>query len=193
MRFEETKIDGLIRVILEPVRDARGSFARVFCRDEFTKRGLPAEFVQASVSFTRFSGTVRGMHYQGGIHSEEKLVRCGRGAIFDVVVDLRPDSPTFRRWSSCELSPTCNVSLYVPAGCAHGLQTLQDDTEVIYQMTEPYAPSAATGFRYDDPEIGIVWAREVTRVSEQDLSWPQLPPLREFERLKRLAEGSGGT
>lgn len=171
MRFEPTDIMGLLAVRLTRFADSRGSFARLFCRDIFAAHGLAHSFVQASLSVTRHAGTLRGLHFQRPPHAEAKLVRCVRGAIFDVVADLRCDSPTYRRWQSFELSPESDVALYIPEGCAHGFQTLVDDCEVLYEMSRPHAPSFADGVRYDDPALGIVWPREVTVIADKDLAW----------------------
>ena len=174
MVFEKTDIAGVLAVKLERRCDERGSFARTFCRREFAAHGLPADFVQCNTSVTRQAGTLRGMHFQRAPHAEAKLVRCVRGAVYDVVADLRPDSPTFMRWQSFRLEAHGDASLFIPAGCAHGLQALVDDTEVSYQMTAEYAPQYASGFRYDDPAFDIEWPLPVTVISSQDRSWPSL-------------------
>jgi dTDP-4-dehydrorhamnose 3,5-epimerase len=174
MRFEPTEIAGLFAVRLTRFADTRGTFARLFCRDTFAAHGLVHSFVQASLSVTHHAGTLRGMHYQRAPHAEVKLVRCVRGTIFDVVADLRPDSPTYLRWQGFELSPESDLALYIPEGCAHGFQTLVDNCEVLYQMSRPYAPSFADGARYDDPALGIAWPRPVTVIAEKDLAWPPI-------------------
>ena len=174
MRFEPTTIPGLWAIRLDRYVDDRGSFARLFCRDGFAAHGLEAEFVQESLSVTLRAGTLRGMHYQRQPHAEVKFIRCVRGAIHDVVADLRPDSPTFHQWVGFELSQDSDLALYVPKGCAHGFQTLVDDVEVLYQMSTPYAPVAADGFRYDDSAVGITWPRPVTMIADKDLTWPPL-------------------
>ena len=174
MRFETTEIAGLFAVRLEPAADARGSFARLFCRDSFAAHGLADVFVQASLSVTRRAGTLRGLHFQRAPHAEVKLVRCVRGAIFDVVADLRPDSPSHLRWQGFDLSPASDVALYIPQGCAHGFLTRTDDCEVLYQMSTNFAPSHADGVRYDDPALGIDWPGEVRMVAEKDLAWPAI-------------------
>ena len=174
MHFAPTEIAGLIAVRLERIADARGSFARLFCRDTFAAHGLADVFVQASLSLTRRAFTLRGMHFQRPPHAEVKLVRCVRGAIFDVVADLRRDSPSFRRWQGFELSPQSDVALYIPQGCAHGFLTLVDDSEVLYQMSTPYAPDFADGVRYDDPALGIAWPHAPVLVAEKDLAWPAI-------------------
>jgi dTDP-4-dehydrorhamnose 3,5-epimerase len=163
MRFEELPLAGTFVVSPERHRDARGWLARTFCRDEFAARGLVADFVQCSTSFNARSGTLRGMHFQRAPHAETKLVRCTRGAVFDVLLDLRPDSATFRCWHAVELSEANGVAAYIPAGLAHGFQSLTDASEVLYQITERYAPEASAGVRWDDPAFGI--------------DWPILPPI----------------
>lgn len=161
--------------VLEPERleDERGFFARTFCRDEFAARGLATGIAQASVSFNRRRGTVRGMHYQIAPDAEAKLVRCTRGALFDAVVDLRDGSPTRGRWFARVLSAEAGNQLYVPPGLAHGFQTLEDDTEVAYQISVPYASASARGFRWDDPEVAIPWPEPVTVISERDRELPR--------------------
>ena len=172
MIFRETTLAGVHTVLVERRADPRGSFGRVFCRDEFAAQGLPAEFVQASASVSVHAGTVRGMHYQHPPHAEAKLVRCVRGAIHDVVADVRPDSPSFMRWEAFALREGGDAMLYIPPGCAHGFQTLADETEVLYQMSTPFAPEAAAGFRFDDPAFGIAWPAPVAVIAEKDLAWP---------------------
>ena len=174
MRFETTGIDGLIAVRLERLEDDRGSFARLFCREEFAAAGLKTEFVQQSLSVTRKAGTLRGMHFQRSPHGETKFVLCVHGAIYDVVADLRPNSPSYLHWQSFRLDAHGEASLYIPAGCAHGFQTLQDDCEVLYQMDVPYRPDFADGCRFDDEALGIKWPLPVTVVAKKDLEWPPL-------------------
>jgi dTDP-4-dehydrorhamnose 3,5-epimerase len=174
LRFETTGIDGLIAVRLGRLEDDRGSFARLFCREEFAAAGLKTEFVQQSLSVTRKAGTLRGMHFQRSPHGETKFVRCVHGAIYDVVADLRPNSPSCLHWQSFRLDAHGEVSLYIPAGCAHGFQTLQDECEVLYQMDVPYRPDFADGCRFDDEALGIKWPLPVTVVAKKDLEWPPL-------------------
>ena len=160
---------------VEPHGDDRGQFfARTLCRDEFAERGLVIEFVQGSVSVNPTAGTLRGMHWQAAPHGEAKLIRCVRGAIWDVIVDLRPGSSSFRRWLGVELTAENQRALYVPEEFAHGFQTLRDDFEVEYLISTPYAPSAARGLRYDDPALSIEWRLPVTRISAADRAWPLL-------------------
>ena len=174
MIFRETNIKGLYEIALERHSDARGSFARTFCQDEFAQAGLPTQFVQASSSVNVRAGTLRGMHFQIPPHEEGKLVRCVRGAIHDVVADIRPHSPSFRQALSFRLACCENLSLYIPAGCAHGFQTLEDDSEVLYEMTTRFSGAHASGFRYDDPSFALSWPLPITMISEKDLAWPTL-------------------
>ena len=175
MIFRETTLAGVTLVLIERYADARGSFGRTFCATEFARQGLPTAFVQASASVSTRAGTLRGMHYQRAPHEEGKLVRCVRGAIYDVVADLRPGSPSFKRWEAFELREGGDATLYIPEGCAHGFQTTADETEVAYQMTAPFAPEAATGFRFDDPAFAITWPGPATIISEKDQAWPAWP------------------
>lgn len=172
MKFTESSLPGCYVIDIEPHRDDRGFFARAWCRNEFEAVGLNGALCQANLSFNAAEGTLRGMHYQLEPHGEAKLVRCTRGAIFDVAVDLRSDSPTFGQWFGAELSEENRRMLYVPESFAHGFQTLCDDTEVYYLVSEFYTPGAERGARYDDPAFGIEWPREVTAISEKDSSWP---------------------
>jgi dTDP-4-dehydrorhamnose 3,5-epimerase len=172
MRFHPTIFRGAWRLQLEPVRDSRGYFARTFCVDEFATYELETNYSQHSISFSTRKGTVRGMHYQREPHVEAKVVRCGKGVIWDVIIDIRPDSPTYRRWQEFELSSGNGHQLYIPAGFAHGFQTLCDDVEVNYLISVPYAPQSACGIRYDDPTFGITWPLPVTEISEKDAHWP---------------------
>lgn len=172
--FVETPLAGAWVIELEPHEDERGSFARTFDAEEFRARGLEHRVVQTSVSANARAGTLRGLHYQAEPHGETKLVRCARGKIFDVVVDLRDGSPTRLRWFSVELSPESARMLYVPEGMAHGFQTLVDDTEVHYQMGRPYVPSHARGMRFDDPGLGIRWPSPEPTISRRDASYPDM-------------------
>jgi len=167
--FRETALEGAFVVELERIEDDRGFFAHTFCRREFREHGLDAEVVQANTSCNRRRGTLRVMHYQAAPYDEAKLVRCARGAIYDVIVDLRPPSATFRRWVSVELSDDNDTMLFVPAGFAHGFQTLADDTEISYLMTAYYEPSAGRGVRWDDPAFEIEWPEvEARTINERD-------------------------
>ena len=178
MRFSQTPLDGAWLIELEPRADARGYLARTFCAEEFAAHGLPPAFVQANETLNRDRGTLRGMHWQSPPHAETKLVRCTQGRVFDVIVDLREDSPTYRRWHGVELAGGDGRQLFVPAGFAHGYLTLAPETVLTYLMGAPYSPQAAKGFRYDDPAIGIAWPLEADPVlSERDRAWPALAPV----------------
>lgn len=172
MIFRELEIAGAYLLEPECHEDERGFFARTFCRREFEERGLEAAVVQCNVSFNHRRGTVRGMHYQAAPSEEVKLVRCTRGAVWDVILDLRPDSNRFKQHAGVELDAESRASLYIPAGVAHGFQTLIDGTEVLYQMSEFYDPPAARGVRWNDPAFSITWPREITVISERDRSFP---------------------
>lgn len=172
MIFAETELQGAYLVDLEPRGDERGFFARSWCREEFSAHGLNTRLAQANVSFSRYQGTLRGLHFQVEPYAETKLIRCTRGAIFDVIVDLRPTSLTFGRWFGATLSAANYRMLYVPENFAHGFITLEDHTEVTYQVTELYTPGAEAGIRFDDPALGIEWPGEVHVISEKDRSWP---------------------
>jgi dTDP-4-dehydrorhamnose 3,5-epimerase len=157
MIVRATELAGVALVELQPLRDERGSFARTFDAELFAAHGLDAAVVQCNTSYNARAGTLRGLHYQAAPHEEGKLVRCIRGRVFDVVVDLRPDSPTHCRWLGVELDAGGTRTLFIPGGCAHGFQTLLDGSEVHYQMTRPYVPAAARGVRWDDPAFAIRW------------------------------------
>lgn len=172
MIFHQLDIPGAFLLEPERVEDRRGFFARTYCRRELEARGLDPTVVQTSVSVNRLRGTVRGMHWQTAPYEEIKLVRATRGAIFDVILDLRPGSPTWKRHAGVELTADNRLSLYVPAGVAHGFQTLEDDTEVFYQMSEFYYPEAARGVRWDDPAFEIEWPLAISMISERDLTFP---------------------
>lgn len=178
MIFRELQLPGAFVIEPERLEDERGFFARAFSKDEFAARGLDPTVVQCSLSFNRRRGTLRGMHYQVAPAEEAKLVRCVRGAIHDVIVDLRAGSPTFRRHAAARLDADNRLALYVPPGFAHGFQTLADDTELYYQMSAAYSPEHARGFRHDDPEVGIAWPLPVAVISERDRG---LPPFAERE------------
>jgi dTDP-4-dehydrorhamnose 3,5-epimerase len=173
MIFTETKLKGMYLIDPELIEDERGFFARVWCRREFEEQGLTANFVQASISFNEKAGTLRGMHYQAAPNSETKLVRCTAGEIHDVVIDLRSSSPTYKQHLTFCLSGKNRRMLYIPEGFAHGFQTMEKHTEVLYQMTEYYAPKAARGVRWNDPVFGIKWPPVENRImSEKDMAWP---------------------
>lgn len=172
MRFTETTLAGAYVVESEAAEDERGHFVRNFCRDEFAARGLDTRVAQTSTSFNHKRGTLRGMHFQTEPFPEAKLVRCARGAIFDVIVDLRRESETYGRWFGVELSDANRRSLYVPPHFAHGFQTLEDATEVFYQISEFYHPECARGLRWDDAALGIEWPLPVSVISERDRAFP---------------------
>ena len=172
MIFRETKLEGVLEVQVELQADARGFFGRTWCQKEFEDNGLDPTLVQCSISFNARKGTLRGIHYQAEPYAETKLVRCTKGAIYDVVVDLRLDSPTFKKWIAAVLTDSNHHMLYVPEGCGHAFLTLQDDTEVFYQMSQFYNPESARGVRWDDPAFGIVWPEKVEVISERDRTYP---------------------
>ena len=172
MIFHQLDIPGAF--LLEPERkeDRRGFFARTYCRNELEARGLDPTVVQCNISVNHQRGTVRGMHWQAAPYEEIRLVRCTAGAIHDVILDLRPDSPTFKRHLAFELDAQNRLSVYIPAGLAHGFQTLADGTEVFYQMSEFYYPDHARGVRWNDPAFAITWPLEISEISERDLAFP---------------------
>ena len=172
MIFLPTALPGAFVIEMEKREDARGFFARSWCVREFEEHGLNPRLVQCNVSLNRAKGTLRGMHYQVAPFAEAKLVRCTRGAIHDVILDLRPDSPAYLGHVAVELSDVNHRMLYVPEGCAHGFQTLADDTEVFYQMTEFYSPEHARGVRWDDPAFGLPWPRDERIIVERDRAYP---------------------
>lgn len=174
MRFTPLPIAGASLVEPEPIRDERGWFARVWCAEEFERHGLDGRAAQANLGTSPRRGTLRGLHYQSAPDLEAKLVRCLRGAAWDVLVDLRADSPTFRRWHAVELSADNHLALFIPPLCAHGYLTLAPDTEVWYQASTPYAPASSRGVRYDDPVLAIDWPIAIEVISERDRSWPLL-------------------
>jgi dTDP-4-dehydrorhamnose 3,5-epimerase len=175
VRFVPTSLAGAFIVEPEPFTDERGVFARTFCAREFNDHGLVATFVQCNTSWNARKGTLRGMHFQRAPASEVKLVRCTAGSLVDVIVDLRMGSPTYLQHAAVELSAASRRALYIPEMFAHGFQTLEDDTEVSYQMSEFYTPELGMGLRWDDPRLGIRWPLEVTTMSDKDRSWPLLP------------------
>jgi dTDP-4-dehydrorhamnose 3,5-epimerase len=180
MQFIQTELSGVWVIGLDRIVDERGWFARSFDAEEFAERGMSAEVAQCNVSSNAREGTLRGMHFQADPHGESKLVRCVRGAIYDVAVDLRPEQPTHCRWHGVELSAENRLALYIPAGMAHGFQTLSDDCEVLYQMGRRYVPDAARGVRWDDPAFAIQWPPAVAgrTIAQKDREYP------DFERLR---------
>jgi dTDP-4-dehydrorhamnose 3,5-epimerase len=180
MIFHDTALGGAFLIELQPHSDERGQFARAWCREEFARQGIDIGIAQANVSINPAKGTLRGLHWQAAPHGEAKLVRCVRGAVLDVIVDIDPRSPSYLRWIGVGLDPVSRRMLYVPPTCAHGFQTLVDDTEVNYLVSAPYAAAAGRGLRFDDPALAIDWPLPVTRISRQDSSWPliEAPVLR---------------
>lgn len=176
MRFERLEIEGAYLIEPEEHRDERGTFARVFSVAAFKAQGLETRVDQAYVSRSVVAGTLRGMHYQEDPHGEVKLIRCTRGAIFDAAIDLRPESPTFRRAIWIELTESELKVLYLPVGLAHGFLTLADHSEVTYQMSAPYVPKSAHGVRYNDPAFDIPWPRPIESISERDRTYPNFSP-----------------
>ena len=171
MRFRETELQGAFIIELQKYEDERGFFARCWCQREFESHGLNPRTVQCNVSFNKVKGTLRGMHYQVAPHAETKLVRCTRGAIYDVIIDLRRESPTYKRYVSEVLSSTNYKTLFIPEGCAHGFQTLEDNSEVFYQMSEFYSPEHQRGLRYNDPAFRINWPIDATVISDRDRNY----------------------
>ncbi len=174
MNFEATLIPGVFLIQSTPAQDDRGSFTRTFCAEEFLARGLNPTVAQSAQSFNRKRGTLRGMHYQIAPAAEAKVVRCVRGAIFDVVADMRHDSPTYLKWAAWELTAANRMSVYVPEGCAHGLETLEDESDVLYLISKAHAPDLARGFRFDDPAVGIQWPLPPVVISAADRLWAPL-------------------
>ncbi|MHB1231524.1 MAG: dTDP-4-dehydrorhamnose 3,5-epimerase [Burkholderiales bacterium] len=172
MKFIEAALPGAFIIEPEPLEDERGFFARTFCAREFERQGLNPRLVQCSISYNRSKGTLRGMHYQASPHAEAKLVRCTRGAIYDVIVDLRRESLSYRRWVAVELTAENHRALYIPEGLAHGFQTLDSDTEVLYQMSEFFRPESARGVRWDDPAFRIEWPEAARIISPKDIGYP---------------------
>ena len=172
MRFLETRLSGVFEIRPELIQDERGFFARSWCQQEFSTHGLNSRLVQCNISGSLRKGTLRGMHYQVAPFAESKLVRCTRGSIFDVAVDLRPDSPTYKQWTAAILSAKNHHMLCIPEGCAHGFLTLEDDCEVFYQMSEFYHPETARGVRWNDSAFGIEWPGTAEVISARDASYP---------------------
>ncbi len=172
MKFEPLTVDGAFVVSLEPRGDERGWFSRLFCQQEMAEIGLDPRISQVNNSFSKDAGTLRGLHYQLGMAAETKLVRVVRGAVFDVVVDLRRESPTFKSWAGVELTDKNRKMMYVPRGCGHAILTLADDTELVYFASQQYSGESERGVRWNDPAFGIDWPLEPTVISEKDASWP---------------------
>jgi dTDP-4-dehydrorhamnose 3,5-epimerase len=172
MLFHETRLPGVFEIDIEPHADDRGFFARSWCRKEFEEHGLNSQLVQCNISFNTRRGTLRGMHYQAPPYAEAKIVRCTRGAIYDVVVDLRPSSPACRKWIAVTLTAVNRRMLYIPEGCAHGFLTLEGETEIFYQMSEYFDPGSARGVRWNDLAFGVRWPETVEVISERDRTYP---------------------
>ena len=168
MIFSETKLSGAYVVEIEKIEDQRGFFVRTFDKKEFSKKGLDSEFVQSSISQNKKKGTIRGMHYQGKPYEENKIVRCTKGSIFDVIIDLRSNSKTYKEWFSIELNADNYKILYIPKGFAHGFQTLENNTEVYYEITEVYDKKSSRGIRWNDPTFNINWPLDISLISEKD-------------------------
>jgi dTDP-4-dehydrorhamnose 3,5-epimerase len=197
MVLTETRLAGAHVIDLQRLEDERGFFARAFCQREFSEHGLDATVVQCNLSGSTHRGTLRGLHYQLAPRAEAKLVRCVRGAMYDVIVDLRPASSTFLQWVGVVLTAESGRALFVPKGFAHGFQTLEDDTEVFYQMSDFYAPEAARGIRWNDPLLGVAWPEDVRCISARDAACPDLHPSELIDELTAaggaaavLADGS---
>ena len=172
MTFKETAISGVFEIGIQAIRDERGFFARAWCRSEFEQHGLESTLVQCNISFNVRKGTLRGMHFQAAPFAETKLVRCTLGAIYDVVLDLRPQSTTFKSWVAVTLTAENRNMVYIPKGCAHGFLTMQDETEVFYQMSEVYNAESARGVRWNDPAFDIAWPDRVEVISDRDRNYP---------------------
>ena len=176
MKFSEIFLQGAFIIDIEPVADERGLFARTWCKKEFHQKGLLDEFMQCNISVNHKKGTLRGMHFQKAPYAEAKLVRCTKGAIFDVIIDLRPESDTFFKWYAVELNANNRKTLFIPKGFAHGFQTLTDHTEVFYQMSEFYRPEYAGGVRWNDPVFGVDWPEDTRIISKKDQQYPDVQP-----------------
>ena len=188
MKFLPTDLDGSYVIEIDPVEDDRGFFARLWCREEFQQQGIAMDVVQASVSHNTVAGTLRGLHFQWPPSHEAKLVRCERGRIYDVIVDLRPESPTFTRHVAVELDSQSSNALYVPAGFAHGFQTLEADSDVVYMMSDQYQPELADGVRFDDPAFGVDWPLAVSCIAARDSDYPDFDPATYFSRYSQGLE-----
>jgi dTDP-4-dehydrorhamnose 3,5-epimerase len=186
--FTETKLIGAFIIDLERREDDRGFFARAFCQNEFSDHGLKPVIAQANIGFNRRRGCVRGMHFQYPPAAETKVVRCTRGGVFDVIVDLRPESPTYLEHISVELTADNHRAIYIPERFAHGYQALEDETETSYQVGEFYTPGAEGGLRYDDPDLGLTWPLSVTEISEKDERWPLLAEVEPEVRLRMAVD-----
>src|SRR5688572_22066159 len=189
MIFTETKLPGAYIIDLQPIEDSRGFFARSWSAEEFAAHGLVTRMLQANISFNKEKGTLRGMHRQAQPFSEVKIVRCTRGAIYDVAIDLRPNSPTYKQWAAVELSADNRRMFYIPEDFGHGFQTLEDDTEVTYQVSQVYTPAAERGNRFDDPAFNIDWPLPVSVISDKDRLWADLGASIEVSSVGTVGEG----
>jgi dTDP-4-dehydrorhamnose 3,5-epimerase len=172
MLFQETDVAGAFVLEIQPIKDDRGFFGRTWCREELAKRGLADGIAQINTAVSLKAGTLRGMHFQLAPHAEVKIVQCTRGRVYDVALDLRPASATFKRWAAVELSDRNYRSFYIPEGCAHGYLTLEDDAVLTYSTSRPYAPQHARGVRFDDPAFAIQWPAAAQVISAADRNWP---------------------
>ena len=172
MKFKETELNGAFIIEIEKIKDKRGFFARAWCQNEFKTHGLTPLVVQTNISYNKKKGTLRGMHYQKTPYEESKFIRCTRGAIIDVIIDLRPDSSTYKKWISVNLTADNYKMIFVPEGFAHGFQTLSDHAEILYQVSQFYTPGSEDGIRWNEPGFGIKWPLEVTVISDKDMNWP---------------------
>jgi dTDP-4-dehydrorhamnose 3,5-epimerase len=183
MIFQETRLPGVFEIYPERKADERGFFDRCWCEKEFQSHGLDPRLAQCSVSFNLRKGTLRGMHYQEAPYRECKLIRCTQGALYDIILDLRPDSPTFKQWTSMVLTAENRGMIYAPKGCAHGFLTLEDETEVFYQISEFYSPESARGVRWNDPAFGIFWPIPVQVIAERDRSYADFEPTYALQQI----------
>ncbi len=174
LTFETTALQDVLLILPQPVYDSRGYFSRAFCQQECTEAGITCQFVQDNISYNQYAGTLRGMHFQRDPYGEDKLLRCIAGEIDDILVDLRPASPTYRKWEKYRLTASNGRALFIPKGFAHGYITLCDHTSVYYKVSQIYHPEAASGIRWDDPAIGIHWEKAPQIISGQDKAWPLL-------------------
>ncbi|MCA8962688.1 MAG: dTDP-4-dehydrorhamnose 3,5-epimerase family protein [Planctomycetes bacterium] len=188
MKFTPTTISGAFIVDPEPIPDERGFFARTWCREEFRRHGLTCDLAQTSISFNHKRGTVRGMHYQAPPAEEAKLIHCSQGAIYDVILDLRPESPTFLIWEAFTLTASNRHAVFAPEGVAHGFQTLEPNSEVHYQISVAHVPERSFGFRHDDPTFGIAWPLPVSVISERDQNHPSFTPARLGQQQLQLEQ-----
>ena len=187
MKFTELAIPGSFLIEVQKVEDPRGFFGRVWCREEFASHGIRVDMVQGSISHNRVAGTVRGLHFAWPPSREEKLVRCGRGRLLDVLLDLRAGSPAYLKHVAVELDEASARSLYIPSGVAHGFQTLADETDVVYLMTEAYRPECGDGVRFDDPAFGIAWPLPAARIADRDRNYPDFDEATHRARLAKSA------